>query len=300
MKNTITFGCLLIFYFAAAQPVRQLENIAAFNKLYGYVKYFHPSDEAASLDWDRFAIYGADEVQKCTDSISLQRTLISLFKPIAPAIQIFSAREARAFPMAALIPSDTTGYKVVTWQHVGLGSGNSRSVYNSARINRKRKPTDAQMFSTITAHIDLEKYRNKQFKLSARVRLIDGPGTAHLWARVDRPEGQIGFFDNMQDRPIASHQWRDYGISGVVDGDASSLAFGCFLMGAGKLMVDDLNLSILDEGEWKSVYTNTFESEVLDAFPESMAGTRAPDTRRGSLTRKWAEENKASLFRGSF
>ena len=39
-----------------------VEDLRAFAKLYGYVRYFHPSDEAASLDWDRFAVYGAGEV----------------------------------------------------------------------------------------------------------------------------------------------------------------------------------------------------------------------------------------------
>ena len=39
-----------------------IQKVEAFNKLYGYVKYFHPSDEAAELDWDAFAIYGSNEI----------------------------------------------------------------------------------------------------------------------------------------------------------------------------------------------------------------------------------------------
>jgi hypothetical protein len=42
---------------ACGQPNR--ENLNAFAKAYGYVKYFHPSDEASGTDWNRFAIYGA-------------------------------------------------------------------------------------------------------------------------------------------------------------------------------------------------------------------------------------------------
>jgi hypothetical protein len=34
-------------------PVRNLEALA---RLYGYVRYFHPSDEAAGIDWDYFAM----------------------------------------------------------------------------------------------------------------------------------------------------------------------------------------------------------------------------------------------------
>ena len=40
------------------------EGLQAFAKLYGYIKYFHPSDEAAAIDWDAFAVYGAEEVAK--------------------------------------------------------------------------------------------------------------------------------------------------------------------------------------------------------------------------------------------
>ena len=41
-----------------------LERLETFNKLYGYVKYFHPSDEAANLDWDAFSIYGVEQILK--------------------------------------------------------------------------------------------------------------------------------------------------------------------------------------------------------------------------------------------
>ena len=33
--------------------------LEAFARLYGCVRYFHPGDEAAALDWDRFAVLGA-------------------------------------------------------------------------------------------------------------------------------------------------------------------------------------------------------------------------------------------------
>jgi len=38
---------------------QRLENLQAFTHLYGYVRYFHPSDEARPIDWDKFAVYGA-------------------------------------------------------------------------------------------------------------------------------------------------------------------------------------------------------------------------------------------------
>jgi len=36
-------------------------------KLYGYIRYFHPSDEAARVDWDALAIYAAGKVKDAAD-----------------------------------------------------------------------------------------------------------------------------------------------------------------------------------------------------------------------------------------
>ncbi len=71
-----------------AQTSQQQKNMIAFAKLYGYVKYFHPSDEAAALDWDRFAIYGAGKVLQAPSDAELTSTLQKLFHPFAPSIQI--------------------------------------------------------------------------------------------------------------------------------------------------------------------------------------------------------------------
>src|SRR5260221_3457292 len=68
---------------------RSLRNVIAFTRLYGYVRYFHPSDEAASLDWDRFVINGIKEVEMETTQAELTARLQKLFKPIAPTVQIF-------------------------------------------------------------------------------------------------------------------------------------------------------------------------------------------------------------------
>ena len=39
------------------QPSPQtIDNLVAFAKLYGYIRYFHPSDEAASINWNQFAM----------------------------------------------------------------------------------------------------------------------------------------------------------------------------------------------------------------------------------------------------
>ena len=106
----------------------------AFARLYGYVRYFHPSDEAAAIDWKAFAVHGAGRVKAAQNPRALRDALDELFAPIAPTAQILLLGDKKR-DSAALAPGDTSGLVVVAWQHLGHGV-NSSNVYRSARTNR--------------------------------------------------------------------------------------------------------------------------------------------------------------------
>src|SRR5262249_24901823 len=61
-------------------------------------------------------------------------------------------------------------------------------------------------------------YRGKRVRLRAAVRaeLSGFRNQAVLWLRVDRKDGQLGFFDNC---PTLHKEWRDYEILGEVAED---------------------------------------------------------------------------------
>lgn len=65
-----------------AQP--DIAHLVAFARLYGYVRFFHPSDEASRVDWDRFAVHGAHRVAELWERTELRSTLEELFLPVAP------------------------------------------------------------------------------------------------------------------------------------------------------------------------------------------------------------------------
>jgi len=228
-------------------------NLRAFAKLYGYIKYFHPSDEASSIDWDKLAIFGAGKVKNARDSAELKEALKEIFLPIAPTIQIYSSEER---PIAPEVPENVEGLKVVSWQHLGLGVGTSgRSFYKSIRLNRENRWSKSR-FGTIVQSVDGAKYLGRGIKLKASVRTdVSGSGNqGQLWLRVDRANGRMGFFNNMGNRPIKSSDWREYEIMGTVDEDASRIVFGCFLLGHGRLWVDDFQLLIeSDSNQWEPI-----------------------------------------------
>ena len=92
-----------------------LENVTAFAKLYGYVRFFHPSDQAAATDWENFAIEGLRAVEDAASKAELAARLNKIFAPIAPAVQVY---ENGIQPQSALAGKAT---EEIHFQHFGVG-----------------------------------------------------------------------------------------------------------------------------------------------------------------------------------
>lgn len=101
---------------------RGLDNLVAFARLLGYVRHFHPSDQAAAADWDRFAVAGVLEAEPARDPADLADRLGALFATIAPTVRIFPTGQAPpGTPDALATPPAGPGVKVASWVHHGLG-----------------------------------------------------------------------------------------------------------------------------------------------------------------------------------
>src|SRR5262249_47939825 len=81
---------------------RGLDNVVAFTRLLGYVRYFHPGDEATKTDWEEFAVRGMRAVEAAPDAGALAGTLTTLFQPVAPTLRVYPASLAAAPPLPAL------------------------------------------------------------------------------------------------------------------------------------------------------------------------------------------------------
>jgi hypothetical protein len=120
---------------SAGAAQREMINLHAFARLYGYLRFFHPSDEAAAIDWDRFAIHGVAHVRDAGSDEDLRVRLDELVRPIAPGILIHAAGEPA--PASRHVPADTAGLRTVAWQHLGVLLDPSRpNTYWSIRTNR--------------------------------------------------------------------------------------------------------------------------------------------------------------------
>jgi hypothetical protein len=125
-----------------ARPLRgrALDNLAAFTKLLGYVRYFHPSDEAAAADWQRFAIDGVKSVEEAKDPAELAESLEKLFKPIAPTVSVYPTGKPPAGAGEVTPPKGAPSPKFVAWYHIGVGAGGTApSAYSSVRVSNEDK-----------------------------------------------------------------------------------------------------------------------------------------------------------------
>jgi hypothetical protein len=71
---------------AAGEP---LENLVALTRLLGYVRYFHPTDQAASADWEAVAADAIPAVEAARTPQELARVLGERFALPAPTVQVF-------------------------------------------------------------------------------------------------------------------------------------------------------------------------------------------------------------------
>ncbi|MBX3357186.1 MAG: hypothetical protein KF745_02040 [Phycisphaeraceae bacterium] len=133
---------------------RGMENLIALARLLGYVRYFHPSDQAAKADWDAIAIEGVRRVEAARDANDLAASLRALILPYAPTVRIetepVEAPDADALkqlangdrePREGESGVQEPGF-VIAWRHHGLGpqlaglGKDAKTIYRSSRVRR--------------------------------------------------------------------------------------------------------------------------------------------------------------------
>lgn len=238
-------------------------NLRALAKLYGYVRYFHPSDEAAGVDWDRFLLYAIDSVKNARNHTELQKALEGVFKPIAPTIRIVSAQnisESLANDEKFTVPPALVPFypKRVAWQYSGLNTiPTADGIYKSIRTDRAIQVRST--FGVIFQEVNAEKYRGQEIRLTGALKKIlrDSTDIAKLRLRVFTPTKAIDWdtASVTNQHRISDTAWHTYEISGVIDTNARTIMIGASLKGFGSLSVDNMRLFVraLGEREWKRV-----------------------------------------------
>jgi len=233
-----------------------LTNLTALTRLIGYVRFFHPSDQAAGLanvDWDALAMAGVERVEAARDPRELADALSSLFPGIAPTVRVlpFSlpARSAADFSQET---GDGGPVRWLAWRHEGANVHTPFTSYHSERVEVGRVPDGASAQATQT--LDVERLRGHRVRLSAAVRFI--AGTA----------GSAALNLNGTTLPITGAGWHRVTLETDVPADANSLTLSFALTGSGRLTFDDVQATV-DGLDVTGQLINPDIEEVVPGFP---------------------------------
>ena len=141
VKMKCSYLLLLLFISCQGQSivgVNNIENIKTFARLYGYARWFHPSDETQEIDWDKFAILGIQKIENIKSTKELRDTLFTLFSPIVQGLQIYEVDSPEQFDPDVLL-SDALEMKPIAWQHHGVYLDKRANIYKSVRTNKKNE-----------------------------------------------------------------------------------------------------------------------------------------------------------------
>jgi C-terminal processing protease CtpA/Prc len=114
---------------------RGLDNLLAFTRLLGYVRHFHPSDEAAATAWDKFAVEGVLAVESARNADELSEKLGALFRPVAPTVRVFPTGQRVPLPPELTPQANVSALQIISWRHKGFGPGTApNATYHSERV----------------------------------------------------------------------------------------------------------------------------------------------------------------------
>jgi C-terminal processing protease CtpA/Prc len=119
---------------ARALKGRGLENLTAFARLFGYVRHFHPSDQAEAADWDVLAVEGVRAIEDAQSSAELAQKLEAFFAPIAPSLRVFPTAKRPDLSREYLQPKLADQLKIVFYRHNGFGQKSGQGIYTTERV----------------------------------------------------------------------------------------------------------------------------------------------------------------------
>jgi len=257
LAKFLTVIIIISVFQACQKQSKKVHNIETFAKLYGYVRWFHPSDEAQEIDWDKFAILGVQKVENVKSESALRDSLVNLFSPIVQGLQISAEKNTTPIDLHSLI-SDTTANKVVAWQHYGVNLGQKSNFYKSIRINKILNDSYSYFFKNI---LDVYTLRGKEVKLTGyfKIKATASGGEAHLFLSPLTKDERLQNFSSLISQhkvEINSMDWRKYEINTKIGYDSEYLVFGGAVKNNVSVLTDDFSLFVKEGDRW----------EVLDSF----------------------------------
>lgn len=240
---------------------QKVQNIETFARLYGYARWFHPSDEAQEIDWDKFAMLGVQKVENIKSTEELKDTLYQLFAPIVQGLQIYETNKPEKFNSDILLSSDTNA-KLVAWQHYGVYLSERSNIYKSVRVNKNKIDINRDGAIVCKAMMNPSNLQGKEVKLSGYIKVKNqDKGSVKLFIQY--------FLQNdnkIHDTIVESNDWKKHELAVTIPEQSVAVAYGLWIVGNSEFLADDFEFLVNNGGKWEVADTVNlgFENGKID------------------------------------
>lgn len=247
----------------------RVENLETFTRLYGYARWFHPSDEAKEIDWDKFAILGVRKVENIKSTAALRDTLYRLFSPIVQGLQIYDARKPEIFNSKILLSPDLNA-KSVAWQHLGVYLNEDSNIYSSLRTNKIESGIQDESALVNKRILGRSNLNGKKVKFSGFFRCEKGD------VRLSIKYSENGRDYINHELPIESMEWKKYELTLTIPAKTIDIIYGFETKGQTKVWADDFEFIVNGNEKWDCIETSNmgFESGKTDNIMEPIVDWR--------------------------
>ena len=123
-----------LFFTPKSLNASQKEAIVAASKLYGYVRWFYPTDVLDNFNWDKFLNKTIIQISTIKERIELRKYIISRFSSIAPELRFFNDIHTTLNYKKTIKFNNALIYKKKV--NEGMGQANNK-VYDSQLVDCK-------------------------------------------------------------------------------------------------------------------------------------------------------------------
>lgn len=230
----VTAACGPATHAVTSEPVppstlspRQLEGIVALTRAVAAIRYRHPADQAATLDWNAFLPVAMDRILAAADRSELREALRTLFSQVAPSVE-FSAAPASSLAE----PPHQPGDRLVRWRYAGLGPDGGFKSWREGR-------DDDQANIVMAVPVALpDPARCGKARLRGRLAEIGNEGKVLIFAKVDQAGDALQSFE----RTVTSADLAPT-LDFEMPADAYQVRLGIELQGHALATLESLSLS---------------------------------------------------------
>lgn len=247
---------------ARALGAAELERVVTLTRAIGLIRYFHPSDQSAQLDWDAFVVAAVERVLAAGGPDAFLASLEEIFADVAPTADFYrdgAAPSPRTGAVAA-------GVALTRWHHVGLGGGDP---YLSLRTGLGVEPrTELVAYRRLPGHL-VERCKTIRARV---VAAEDTGGAPEAWLELRVLRAGSGIDTAKQ--PLAGTRGAETVVEHVLPGDARRLDVGLGISGHGSIETGDVVVTC--DGEPVALEAGA-DDWVAEGLGRSLYALRASD-----------------------